>query len=219
VAIPIQTSLVFLEPLSKKDAMAVGKDRYFTGRPCKYGHVAERNVVRGDCVECINSRGRAWRLHHPERSLAILQRCKEKHAEKYRKADRLRYENRDVEMARKRNKLAMRKWRAANPVPIAEKQAQKANERERLRWRIAGRPRPTQCDICGAEARGKIEFEHCHKTLVFRGWVCTRCNQIIGYSGDSPKLLMRVCDYLESAKRSAIPVPEFCWSKLWPNLS
>jgi len=35
--------------------------RYFTGRPCKHGHIAERFISSGACVECIDIRDRAKR--------------------------------------------------------------------------------------------------------------------------------------------------------------
>jgi hypothetical protein len=31
-----------------------GSTRYFTGRPCKHGHIAERFTTSGGCVECVN---------------------------------------------------------------------------------------------------------------------------------------------------------------------
>lgn len=39
--------------LSRKDAKRFGKNRYFTGVPCKRGHVAERNTTSALCIECI----------------------------------------------------------------------------------------------------------------------------------------------------------------------
>jgi len=39
----------------RDDAMAAGKDTYFTGKPCKRGHISERFVSNHTCVEC--SRG------------------------------------------------------------------------------------------------------------------------------------------------------------------
>lgn len=36
----------------RSQAKADGKRHYFTGRPCKNGHVAERYTSNGDCVEC-----------------------------------------------------------------------------------------------------------------------------------------------------------------------
>ena len=38
--------------ISRKQAAAEGKIKYFTGKPCKYGHIAERYVSVGTCVEC-----------------------------------------------------------------------------------------------------------------------------------------------------------------------
>ena len=38
--------------ISRKQAAAEGKIKYFTGKSCKYGHVAERYVSIGKCVEC-----------------------------------------------------------------------------------------------------------------------------------------------------------------------
>lgn len=42
---------------SRSEAKAFGLPRYFTGKACKQGHVAER-FTAGDCVECARERGR-----------------------------------------------------------------------------------------------------------------------------------------------------------------
>jgi 5-methylcytosine-specific restriction endonuclease McrA len=39
-------------PKTRKEAMAAGAAHYFTGEPCKHGHVAPRKV-KGSCVECL----------------------------------------------------------------------------------------------------------------------------------------------------------------------
>lgn len=36
----------------RETARLSGDQTYFTGRPCKYGHVADRNTVDASCVEC-----------------------------------------------------------------------------------------------------------------------------------------------------------------------
>lgn len=41
------------------EARRQGLVRYFTGIPCKYGHVAERFVGNSECVECANARYRS----------------------------------------------------------------------------------------------------------------------------------------------------------------
>jgi hypothetical protein len=38
-------------PKNRKEAKAKGASHYFTGEPCKHGHVALR-LVKGTCVEC-----------------------------------------------------------------------------------------------------------------------------------------------------------------------
>lgn len=35
-------------------ASAEGKKTYNSGEPCKHGHYADRYVINGGCVECIN---------------------------------------------------------------------------------------------------------------------------------------------------------------------
>lgn len=41
------------EIVTRKDAMARGLKRYFTGKPCKHGHVDERKTSGGSCVTCV----------------------------------------------------------------------------------------------------------------------------------------------------------------------
>lgn len=40
------------EIIDRRAAFAAGKTRYYTGTPCKQGHIAERYVSTGGCVEC-----------------------------------------------------------------------------------------------------------------------------------------------------------------------
>lgn len=39
-------------PRTRAEALALGLPRYFTGKPCKHGHVAER-LAAGACSECL----------------------------------------------------------------------------------------------------------------------------------------------------------------------
>ena len=45
--------------ISRKEAKGLGLSRYFTGKPCKHGHIAERDTGAGRCVECNRGWGRA----------------------------------------------------------------------------------------------------------------------------------------------------------------
>lgn len=40
-------------PTSAKEAKSAGAARYFTGAPCKHGHIAERQAASRACVTCL----------------------------------------------------------------------------------------------------------------------------------------------------------------------
>lgn len=39
-------------PKSRNDAIDSGAIRYWTGKPCKNGHIADRYTLNGSCVVC-----------------------------------------------------------------------------------------------------------------------------------------------------------------------
>jgi len=41
-----------MELITRKEAKAKGLTHYFTGKPCKYGHIAKRFTSAGKCVDC-----------------------------------------------------------------------------------------------------------------------------------------------------------------------
>lgn len=41
-----------MQNTSRQDAIAQGLDRYFTGRPCKHGHIKQRRTACSTCVAC-----------------------------------------------------------------------------------------------------------------------------------------------------------------------
>src|SRR6516162_8367059 len=96
--------------IGRAEARALGLKRYFTGKPCKHGHVAERVVSSPDCVQCRRGRVRGWRAANPE---------------KVREGDRERArKSRAADPERIRENA--RKWRAAN--------LEMARERDRLHY-------------------------------------------------------------------------------------
>ena len=90
--------------IQREEARDKGETRYFTGSPCKRGHIAERYVLNNGCIECgkenvaanrekIIQRRRAWRMKKP-----------------------------DSEEQRRKNAERSRKWREANPQRAKELQ-------------------------------------------------------------------------------------------------
>ena len=56
--------------ISRADAKVAGLKRYFTGKPCKLGHISERNVIGKHCCSCVAGNSRRWRSENHERTLA-----------------------------------------------------------------------------------------------------------------------------------------------------
>ena len=40
----------------RREAKSKGLPRYFTGKPCKYGHISEKKTCNGTCIECAKER-------------------------------------------------------------------------------------------------------------------------------------------------------------------
>lgn len=55
------------QAIERTQALAEGLTRYFTGRPCKYGHVAERLTSSRDCLTCSNEKRKSYRQKNIEK--------------------------------------------------------------------------------------------------------------------------------------------------------
>lgn len=80
--------------LSREDARMRGLTRYFTGEPCKRGHLADRLVSNRGCVVCAQERS------DPEKAKARQRKWYAAHVEEQRERARL-YRAADPERARR----------------------------------------------------------------------------------------------------------------------
>lgn len=151
--------------MGARQAFEAGLTRYYTGKECIRGHVAQRMVSSGMCCECLKENRGKWRKENPEK----------------RKAQA------------RRNKASMR---AVNPDAEKERLKRFYERKEAKREAEAGRPRAEACDIC--KTPGRTVFDHCHAGGHFRGWICDRCNKVLGLVYDSPQLLDSLSRYLEN---------------------
>ncbi len=58
-----------------------------------------------------------------------------------------------------------------------------------------------RCPLCSTpldEQSGVVD--HCHATGNIRGFLCKRCNWMLGHSKDSPETLRHAADYVEAAQ-------------------
>jgi len=72
----------------KAAAVAAGEPQYFTGKPCKRGHIAPRNTANSTCMECDREKYHAkaakriqqmkdWRVANPDTLKAACKRWKD----------------------------------------------------------------------------------------------------------------------------------------------
>lgn len=52
--------------ISRAEARSQGSSRYFTGKPCRHNHIAERLVSNGHCCDCKKLECRTWRSQNAE---------------------------------------------------------------------------------------------------------------------------------------------------------
>lgn len=106
------------EIISRADARARGLKRFFTGIPCKQGHICERFTANNDCHICHVSHGRKWlsenrehsRSYHRLWDLEQKKKCPEKKAEQFRSWAKKQIEA-NPNWDRERGKA----WRTKNP--------------------------------------------------------------------------------------------------------
>jgi 5-methylcytosine-specific restriction endonuclease McrA len=116
-----------MEIVIRKHAILLGLKRYFTGLPCKYGHIAERMLPSGNCTICfakhesgryaanpakILAKNRRWRINNPEKTAELQRKWRALNPE--------------------RSSAIKKKWQDANP----EKTSIKGR-----RWRLANKDR------------------------------------------------------------------------------
>lgn len=201
-----------MEIISRKEAKDRGLNKYFTGKICCNGHDVERHAVSGSCVEC----NKAWQNTNYENNngskkktyyLKNIIRTKE-----YYIKNKNRIKNRSTKFYSK-NKAEIRSkqkehW-AKNKEQIKIIQAEyRARNQERLkkiraeRWerkriKMAGRDKTKFCEICGNSGK-IIVFDHCHLSGLFRGWLCNRCNTVLGLAKDNSFTLKKMAVYLDN---------------------
>lgn len=102
------------ERIGREEARAQGRAHYFTGSPCKNGHVANRSVGGGACVVCRHDNYRRWREANRDR--------RKEHQERWKAKDPVR--------VRKIFSDASRRWANRNPEKccalVAKRRAAKA---------------------------------------------------------------------------------------------
>lgn len=132
------------EIVTRKGAKARGLARYFTGKPCSRGHMAERSAAAGTCLACHAETQKQRRDADPAGTSEIKRKSRAKHAEKvkeYRKS--YGEKNRDTvamrfrrywEANKAREQERCRRYQAKNLPSVREQQREwRAENRHKVR--------------------------------------------------------------------------------------
>lgn len=145
---------------------------------------------------------KAWRAKNKDKVAAQCKRYKLKHPETSIKASK-KYYDIHAEELRKKSRESQMQRRKNNPDGQKLRNLKFKIEQEKKREKIAGRARQQVCELCNeinnnfSCVKYKTLFDHDHITGEFRGWICDRCNKVLGLVDDNPELLIMMSNYLK----------------------
>jgi hypothetical protein len=103
-----------------------GRTTYFTGLPCKKGHISDRETETGTCIHCKRENDRLRYAQNPKMFIEQKQKYYNNNAEIIKQKRRVKYaDNPDKERGLARIRSA--EWRIANPDKVALQKDLKRN--------------------------------------------------------------------------------------------
>jgi hypothetical protein len=111
--------------ISRKEAKEQGLTRYFTGKPCPKGHIAEKAVSNCTCVQCREEKAKLWEKQNPEKAKKSKQKWIQQNPEKQKKARREWQQN---------NKALVAKYSRTRQATKKQRTPTWANQEEITMW-------------------------------------------------------------------------------------
>ncbi len=97
--------------ITRKQAIAQNKKKYFTGVPCKNNHVSERYVISWRCCACISARDKKLYKNCKETRIKQVRKWQSKHPTKVLQYNEKHKKKPDYKL---RHQKANQKWKKAN---------------------------------------------------------------------------------------------------------
>lgn len=209
----------------RAQAKALGLARYFTGAPCKYGHVAERRTGDGSCVECSLIKNRRWQKENPERARAKSKKWRERNAdilkaraaEKYA-ADPARYRAQSLAYYyrnRTERLLAAREWKQRNASHVLayvkhwasqNKDRRAVAERNRNARKRAAEGTHSAKDVVSMMRMQRGRCASCRVNLRRVGYHVDHVVPLVLGGGNGPNNLQLLCPPCNLHKRAQDPI-------------
>lgn len=109
-----------MDIITRAEAKAKGLKRYFTGKPCKHGHVEERMLANGNCIICDARLAALSRRLHAE-AIREVKRAAYKEQRNEIIKDQREYRLQNAELINQRGRAR----RAADPDKFRERDRRK----------------------------------------------------------------------------------------------
>jgi hypothetical protein len=173
---------------------------FLSGKPMPYKNTEARRARYKANRPKIAAQQKAWREANKDKVHSWADAYKERRKQIDAKPE---HQARRREYARQYHRDNPDQWIESNKK-IKPKRAVTEPTYLRNRELLAGRPKPTRCDICSGATR-RIVFDHCHQKGHFRGWLCEKCNITLGMVNDDVQHLRKLIAYLERNRTSTAP--------------
>jgi len=86
------------QTITKKEAKEQGLKLFFTAIPCNHGHISDRIIKTGACLECTHVTNAKWRKENHEHETARWKKYKKENHEMLKEKGRINYWNNHEEM-------------------------------------------------------------------------------------------------------------------------
>lgn len=182
---------------TRAEATARGDKRFFTGVPCRNGHIAERWASSGACRQCIIDRaksepGKKWR-----RAYEKSESFKQKQNEPERKERRQKRERERGNSPHKRT--YNRDFRFKKKYGMERGEFELMLELQNHSCAICEVRFAQQVPLSGTRKDTPV-VDHCHSTEKVRAILCGTCNSGIGMFSENPELLRKAALYVEKMR-------------------
>lgn len=198
-----------MEIITRKQTFTEGRKTYFTGRPCRAGHLSPRYVCDANCIQCKVARQAIFNAANPEFQRKYKEQNRERirtHHATYREKTRDSRQESDRRLYQVRRgavKATAKAWYAADPLRERIKQT-----RRRAR-KMASGGRHTAADINTLLAKQRGLCDNCRVSLR-EGFHVDHVTPLVLGGSDGPENLALLCPKCNLAKGVAHPL---VWAK------
>lgn len=186
-------------------ARASGLPQYFTGKPCKRGHIAPRQTSNLTCMHCAAEAAAARYKENPEPTKARALAARLSDPETYRLKKRQKWALSPLEerTAQLRNRALAR---ASDPMTAANdravKKANKANRRARM---AAAEGSTSGADIAALFERQKARCADCKKSIR-GGYHADHITPLARGGSNWPRNIQLLCPTCNARKGAKHPI-------------